>query len=67
MTHYEAILNHIKADTPCSYSHVTGWAVSQGFGGTQMVKAIRQLFNDRIINIETIDGDVVVELVSETI
>ena len=65
MTHYDAILNHIKADAPCSFAHVTGWAVSQGFGGTQMITAIRQLFNEHLINIETIDGDVVVELAQD--
>lgn len=50
MTHYEAILNHIKADAPCSYNHVINWANSQGFGGSQLVNAIRRLLREKTIS-----------------
>lgn len=67
MTHYEAILNHIKADAPCSINHVTGWAVSQGFGGSKFVKAIEQMINNQEITIYNDGNTTVVELLSATI
>jgi hypothetical protein len=66
MTHYEAILGHIKADAPCSYSHVTGWAVSQGFGGSKMVRAISKMVKNRTIGIITEDDlSITVELLKD--
>jgi hypothetical protein len=62
MTHYDAILNHIKADTPCSYNHVTSWAVSQGFGGSKMVFAIQSMIREGVISIHNEDGSMTVEL-----
>lgn len=67
MTHYEAILGHIKADAPCTINHVTSWAVSQGFGGSQFVKAIEQMINNHEITIYNDGNTVVVELLSATI
>jgi hypothetical protein len=67
MTHYDAILNHIKADAPCSFSHVVNWAAVNGFGGTKFSSAIAEmLFNDEI-NIIDEGGDigVIVELVQD--
>jgi len=62
MTHYDAILDHIKADAPCSYKHVTGWAVSQGFGGSKMVFALQSMIRDGVISIHNEDGSMIVEL-----
>lgn len=62
MTHYEAILDHIKADAPCSYNHVINWANSQGFGGSKMVNAVRQLLQDKVINMSSEDGSITIEL-----
>lgn len=67
MTHYDAILNHIKADTPCTFNHVKGWAVSQGFGGSQFIKAIEQMINNGEIMVIDEGHHMVVELVSATI
>lgn len=67
MTHYEAVLNHIKADAPCSFKGVMNWANSQGFGGAGFSNAIAEmLFNDEI-NIIDEGGSVgvIVELVSD--
>lgn len=63
MTHYEAVLNHIKADAPCSLGHVTVWAVSQGFGGTKLTVALADLIRDSIISIDC-DDDHTVELLA---
>ena len=63
MTHYDAILGHIKADTPCTMNHVAGWAVSQGFGGSKFIKAIETMLNYNVITITKEDGVMVVELV----
>jgi hypothetical protein len=66
MTHYEAILNHIKADAPCSMNHVTRWAESQGFGGSEMIDALNAMKDDGTIKVLVeFDGngvDIVVEL-----
>jgi hypothetical protein len=64
MTHYDAILNHIKADAPCSLGHVTGWAVSQGFGGTKLTVALADMLKNNIITIDSED-DHTVELIGE--
>ena len=64
MTHYDAILNHIKADAPCSLGHVTGWAVSQGFGGTKLTVALADMLRDNVITIDSKD-DHTVELIRE--
>lgn len=50
MTHYQAILEHIQADAPCSYNHVINWANAQGFGGSQLVNAIRRLLREKTIS-----------------
>lgn len=55
-----ALLDHIAADGPCSLSHVTSWAASQGFGGSKMVQALHQLKIDNQIGI---DSQNIVELV----
>ena len=62
MTHYQAILGHIQADAPCSYKHVTRWAISQGFGGSRMVFAIQSMIRDGVITIINDDGCAIVEL-----
>lgn len=62
MTHYNAILGHIQADAPCSFAHVTRWAVSQGFGGTQMVNAIQALIRDDHIKLVVDEDTTTVEL-----
>jgi hypothetical protein len=63
MTHYEAILGHIKADAPCSYNHVINWATAQGFGGSKMVSAISKMVKNRTISIVTeADLSITVEL-----
>jgi len=58
--HMNALLDHISADGPCSLSHVTFWAASQGFGGSKMVQALHQLKLDKQISI---DDDNTVELI----
>ena len=63
MTHYDAILGHIQADTPCTMNHVAGWAISQGFGGSKFIKAIETMLNYNVITITKEDGVMVVELV----
>jgi hypothetical protein len=65
MTHYDAILNHIKADAPCSFRHVINWENSQGFGGTKFAEAITELLWNDEINIIDEGGSVgvIVELV----
>ena len=55
-----ALLDHIAADGPCSLSHVTSWAASQGYGGSKMVQALHQLKIDNQINI---DSDNTVEII----
>lgn len=67
MTHYEAILGHIKADAPCTINHVTSWAVTQGFGGSKFVKAIEQMINNGEIMVIDEGSHMVVELISPTI
>ena len=54
------LLDHISADGPCSLSHVTSWAISQGFGGSKMVQALHQLKLDQQISI---NDDNTVELI----
>jgi hypothetical protein len=54
------LLDHISADGPCSLSHVTSWASSQGFGGSKMVQALHQLKLDKQISI---NDDNTVELI----
>lgn len=63
MNHYDAILGHIQADTPCTMNHVASWAISQGFGGSKFVKAIETMLNYNVITITKEDGVMVVELV----
>lgn len=58
--HMRALIDHISADGPCSLSHVTSWASSQGFGGSKMVQALHQLKLDKQINI---DSENIVELI----
>lgn len=58
--HMNALLDHIAADGPCSLSHVTSWAASQGYGGSKMVQALHQLKIDNQINI---DSDNTVEII----
>ena len=58
--HMNALLDHIAADGPCSLSHVTSWASSQGFGGSKMVQALHQLKIDKHISIH---DDNTVELI----
>lgn len=66
MTHYDAILNHIKADAPCSLTHVTNWATYQGFGGTEMVRTIKQLTTDGWISLQADEDNIVtVELLKD--
>lgn len=66
MTHLDAILNHIKADAPCSYNHVTGWAISQGFGGSKMIDAIHTMLRRGNIDIDTLeDGSTVIEFIKD--
>jgi hypothetical protein len=67
MTHYDAILNHIKADAPCSINHVIRWANSQGFGGTQMVNAIQALVRDDYISlvVDAEEDSLTVELLKD--
>ena len=55
-----ALLDHISADGPCSLSHVTSWASSQGYGGSKMVQALHQLKIDNQIGI---DSENIVEIV----
>lgn len=54
------LLDHISADGPCSLSHVTSWASSQGYGGSKMVQALHQLKLDKQI---IINDDNTVELI----
>jgi hypothetical protein len=58
--HMRVLLDHISADGPCSLSHVTSWASSQGFGGSKMVQALHQLKLDKQISI---DDENTVELI----
>lgn len=64
MNAYDAILNHIKADAPCSLGHVTGWAVEQGFGGTKLTVALADLICNNVITIDS-DDNHTVELIGE--
>ncbi len=65
MTHYDAILDHIKATNPCSYIGVMKWARSQGFGGSKMVSALQRMINEQTIGIDTSDGTAVIELLKD--
>lgn len=62
MTHYEAILSHIQSDAPCAYTRVTGWAESQGFGGSKMVYAIQSMIREGVISLHKENDSMIVDL-----